>query len=124
MSAIDYKHYTDSCGEEPGKYTKEDFFYPAGYEGDDWDAEVERLYQAGKKAWLAEFAVSPEGIYLKFLEGTLDLSKCTGQQLRDIWSQVNDKPTGRKTSGSLTSKKAIIAACITAARVQAKYPDY
>ena len=124
MSALDYKNYVESCGEEPGVYTKEDFFYPCGYEGDDWDEEVERLYQAGTKAWEAQFSASPDGIYMKFLAGELDLLKCTGQQMRDIWSLCNGKPTGRKTSGALTSKKALIVACITAARVQAKYPAY
>ena len=37
-------------GSDPETYTKEDFFYPNTYDGDDWDEEVERMYQAGKKA--------------------------------------------------------------------------
>jgi len=127
----EYKSYVETKSADRD-YLAEDHFYPCvwweplGFDevAYEWDAVVEKALSEGAKMFDRIFATSPEGVYLKFLEGTLDLSKCTGQELRDIWSQVNDKPTGRKTSGSLTSKKAIIAACITGARVQAKYPDY
>jgi len=57
-----------------------------------------------------------------FLEGKLDFKKVTNQDMRDLWCMLRDKPTGKKTSAGLHSKRALIVWCIENAHVGHLYP--